>query len=171
MNALDENRVRVVSISAREVLDLFRVGAGEFQPTYTHYPRFLDLPEGYQVVSLREDWQSRTICFLIAHESFDRVPVGEYVPRHPSGPIERFAVRVVWPGSAEAELLATLEPTIRKAVSNDPQVGNEYICEKCSHRFEHPSGGLQCPQCHTDRVRKWRVSDTLPKSPRQPAGD
>lgn len=65
---------------------------------------------------------------------------------------------------------------------NDPQVGNQYVCEKCGYgpfdprrdetvlnydpstyvgqiTLDAPNLSLQCPKCKTSRVRKWRQSD------------
>lgn len=47
---------------------------------FTMLPVTEDIPEGTRVLSMRENWEHRTIDLMLTHESFPEVPAGEVPP-------------------------------------------------------------------------------------------
>lgn len=69
---------KIAGVDWRILIDFFNMRhAWEFLAL----PNTPEIPEGSIVVSVRENWDRRTLDFLIEHPSFDPVPDGEMVPR------------------------------------------------------------------------------------------
>lgn len=85
----DANRVKITSLDCRllvDVLNWFRNPIG-----WLALPIMPELPEDVRVVSIRANWECRTIDALVSHPSFDYVPPGTFPPRIP-GLITEFRV-------------------------------------------------------------------------------
>lgn len=73
-----DRRVVIVRIAASTVLDWFTFAA-EGYPKFLDLPR-INLPPGSRVLSVRDDWPTRTFQFLVYHPSFETVPEGMVPP-------------------------------------------------------------------------------------------
>lgn len=82
MGAWQDRRVRVVRLRYYDVLDWFTFAVKGW-PTNVVLPRYDGLPDGVQVLEVRDNPHYRTIDFFLAHPSFDPVPEGQAVPEYP----------------------------------------------------------------------------------------
>ncbi len=79
--AAAEHRLKPASVGCDDVLDAFAFGLAADLPARVRVPRMVGLPAGAAVVGVQHDFYRRTFEFLVAHPSFDPVPVGDIADR------------------------------------------------------------------------------------------
>ena len=81
MNAIEENRVKIVSLDPNMIVDLLNWWRNP--PDCIALPITDELPEDCAVLSVNASWQRRCIEVLVASESFPIVETGGLPPEIP----------------------------------------------------------------------------------------
>jgi hypothetical protein len=84
MNVIDERRMKWVMVNARDVFEWFTFGLKrKLTYRYICVPKIVGdkFPPDTTVVEMREFPLSRSLGFLVAHPSFEKIPLGQEIPR------------------------------------------------------------------------------------------
>ena len=79
-----EFRFKVVRIRREEILAAFNWQAH----ATVVLPVLSRLPEGYEILEVRDDWERRCFAFIVYHASFDLVPNGAVIPAFEEEPVQ-----------------------------------------------------------------------------------
>lgn len=78
MKEFQERRFKILRVDPRYIVDLLNQATNPQR--FMRIPSGDQIPEDAKVISVNADWSSNTIELLIAHETYEPVPLGVMTP-------------------------------------------------------------------------------------------
>lgn len=88
---MDENRIRIVALPERLLLDVFNWWCEPL--TVMLKIEHEQLPDGCRVISVHPNYATRSIDVVVSHETFDPVNAGERIPTFPAWDVKEKMIR------------------------------------------------------------------------------
>lgn len=80
MGAKSENRVKILSVDPRLLIDLFNWQRNPTSRFTVRAPIVEPIPKDVEILSVNANWNVRRIDLLICHSSFEQIPLGQEPP-------------------------------------------------------------------------------------------